>query len=181
MATGMSLADAIQVVIDNVETAAVTAGNLANQKMQQDFTEMAKGTVDSYYEYINGQYTRYGRTHSLYNIYKVTTSMKKTKSAVNLEVNLNLDPGKLEGIYHSNASKKWANVDGMYVFENFMEGVHPWTNGWPLSGAAELEYKEIKASPNVERTIKKYKKAYGDKYFKPYMDKIFMSLVKLYL
>ena len=181
MATGILPSEAIQMLIDNIETAASIAGQMANVKMQQDFTEMAKGTVDTYYEYVNGQYTRYGRTHSLYNIYTVTTKMSKSKSSIDLEVNLNLDPGKLEGIYHSHSSKKWANVGGMYVFDNFMAGRHPWTNGWPLSGAKELEYKEIQASPQVSKTINKYKRAYGDKYFKPYVDGIFMSLIRSYL
>lgn len=181
MATGMLVSEAIQKLIDNIELTAVTAGKLANQKMQQDFTEMAKGTVDSYYEYVNGQYTRYGRTHSLYNIYNVTTALAKTSKNVNMTVTLNMDPGNLEGIYHSNASKKWATVSGQYVFDNFIAGVHPWTNGWPMSGASELQYMEIGGSPNVEQTIKKYKKAYGDTYLKPYLDSVFMSLIKVYL
>ena len=181
MASGMLVSEAIQLLIDNIELAAVTAGNLANQKMQQDFTEMAKGTVDSYYEYVRGQYTRYGRTHSLYNIYTVTTSLNKTAKNVNMTVTLNMDPGALEGIHHSNASQKWATVGGQYIFDNFMRGTHPWTNGWPQSGAAELKYREIKASPSVNRTINKYKKAYGDAYLKPYLDSIFMSLIKIYL
>lgn len=181
MAKGNSLSDAIQVLIDNVEGAAYTAGLLANQKMQKDFEEMAKGTVDKYYEYKRGQYTKYGRQHNLYNIYKVTTSIKQTKKAVKLEVNLNFDPGKLEGLYHSNASELWEDVDGTYVFQNFMYGVHPWTNGWPFSGKSELRYREIRSMPRVETTIRKYKNAYGDKYFKGYVDQILMSLIKVYL
>lgn len=181
MATGNSLSDAIQIIIDNIDTAAYTAGVLASQQMKKDFEEMAKGLVDKYYQYQNGQYTRYGRQHNLYNIYTVTTNVKKGKNSIDIELNLDLDPNKLEGLYHSNASEKWANVGADYVFRNFMEGTHPWTNAWPLSGASALEYKEIKASPKVNPAINKYKKSYGDKYFNSYVDKIFMQLIKVYL
>lgn len=182
MANGISLSDAIQKVIDNVENAAVTTGFLVSQKMKEDFEEMAKGTVDKYYEYEKGQYTKYGREYNLYKIYKVTVAPpKKTKKGVHLELNLNLNSDVLEGLYHSNASKVWQDVGADYVFNNFMGGFHPWTNGWPLTSANDLIYKEIKASPNVDKTIKKYKKNYGDKYFNDYVDKILMQLIKVYL
>lgn len=176
-----TLSDAIQVIIDGVDTAAYTAGVLASNQMKKDFEGMAKGLVDKYYEYQKGQYTKYGRQYNLYNIYSVTTKVTQSKKSVDILVDLNFDPSKLDGLYHSNASDKWADVEYEYVFRNFMEGKHPWTNAWPLSGAGSLEYKEIKASPKVEPAIKRYQKTYGDKYFNHYVDKILMQLIKVYL
>ena len=181
MATGKTLSEAIQMLIDNVELTAETTGLLVKQKMQEDFEDMAKGTVDKYYEYKKGQYTKYGRQHNLYKVYNVTTNMKHTKKAIKVEVNIHMDSDALDGLYHSNASEKWADVEADYVFKNFMLGYHPWTNGWPISGVADLVYKEIKASPRVETTINKYKKSYGDKYFSKYVDTILMQLIKVYL
>ena len=92
-----------------------------------------------------------------------------------------MDSEPLEGLYHSNASEKWADVEASYVFKNFMAGLHPWTNGYPRSGAEELKYREYKGSPLVKNTVRKYKKTYGDKYFSKYIDKIFMQMIKIYL
>ena len=182
MAKSGSLSDAIQSLIDKVEDTALTTGLIVNQKMKSDFEKMAKGTVDKYYEYKKGQYTKYGREYNLYKVYTVTVSPpKQTKKGVHLEVNVDLDADVLEGLYHSNASDIWADVEAEYVFKNFMGGYHPWTNGWPLTSANNLVYKEIKASPNVDKTIKKYQKNYGDKYFNKYVDQILTQLIKVYI
>ena len=48
---GKTLEDAIQMLIDNVDAAAMNAAHIVNKKMQEDWEKMAKGTVDKYYEY----------------------------------------------------------------------------------------------------------------------------------
>lgn len=184
MAQNNSLADTIQMMIDNVEDAAYDAALKIRKQIEIDFQDMAKGLVGKYYKYKNGSYTKNGgkrgRQYNLYNIYDVTTKVIRGKKSVDIQVDLNFDPSVLEGVYHSNHSEKWKNVEADYVFKNFMEGVHPWTNGWPLWGTNELEYREIKASPKVEPAVKKYKKVYGDKYFNNYVDKALMKLIKSY-
>lgn len=181
MATGKTLSDAIQKLIDNVEDVAVVSANLVKDKMQKDFEKMAEGTVDKYYEYQKGYYTKHGRKHNLYKTYSVDISLIKTKKRIDFDLSLKYDPDVLEGLYHSNASETWADVQADYVLENFLGGYHPWTNGWPLFTDKPLQYKEIKGSPSVKKTFNQYKKTYGDKYFSKYMDKVFMQLIKVYL
>lgn len=181
MATGKTLSDAIQMLIDNVQEAAETTALLVQDKMKKDFEEMAKGTVDKYYEYKKGYYTKHGRKHNLYKVYSVTSNIEKTKKKISIDLRLRYDSDVLEGLYHSNASDIWEDVEADYVLENFLGGFHPWTNGWPLFTNKPLQYKEIKASPKVSTTVKKYMKTYGDKYFSKYVDTILMQLIKVYL
>lgn len=191
---GKTLEDAIQMLIDNVESATEATAYIVSKKIKEDFEQVAKGTVDKYYEYKKGAYTRYGRQHNLYKVYTITTSVKKEKGGMLLVGTIQLDSEKLEGLYHSNSSKhqgsgSWesgGDVEADYVYENFISGRHPWTNGWigrPTPWAEELEYKLIKKSPNVYRTLKKYTnpQTYGDQYFSKYVQDTLMKMLKVYL
>ena len=51
MAEAKSLGDAIQKLIDNVETVAEIAGNISRLQAEKDFSDAAKTAVDKYYEY----------------------------------------------------------------------------------------------------------------------------------
>ena len=53
MAAEKTLGDAIQKLIDNVETVSEIAGNICRMQAEKDFNDAAKTAVDKYYEYKN--------------------------------------------------------------------------------------------------------------------------------
>lgn len=181
MAKENSLSDAIQNMINDVERATVMAGLLIKDKVQKDFEKAAKTSVDKYYSYKNGYYTKYQRQYRLYNTYSVKTDISREGDNIVISTGVYMDSDPLEGLYHSNASKKWEDVDAEYVFENFIYGRHPWTNGWPLSGAAELEYDEIRSKPSPDSYLKRYRDKYVDVYFNKHVQSIMDNLLKVYM
>ena len=185
MARNNSLEDAIQKMIDNVETAAEVAGGLIKQQVEKDFKAATKNVVDEYYDYKNGSYTKYGRQHNLYNIYQVTSNLNKKGKSYVITTDIRMDSSALEGVYHSNSSKHqgsgpWESggqVEADYVFENFLAGEHPWTrfeNGTYVYG-------ENKDKMSPDKKLNEYLKKYGARYFDDYLQKTFSQLLKLYM
>jgi hypothetical protein len=153
--------------------------------MRKDFEKAARDAVDKYYEYQNGRHTKHERQYRLYNVYKVTTSSAKNGKGYTIDATITLDSDYLEGLYYSNSTKHdgsqpWkqgGDVEAEYVFENFIKGAHPWTNGWPLNGEKDLEYKLIRKRPSPGGMLDKYLKNYElhDRF-----DEILYDLLRLY-
>ena len=188
MAQKNSLEDAIQQMIDNVNTVAEVAGKRVMKQVQEDFNAATKNVIDEYYDYKYGSYTKYGRQHNLYNIYNVTSSIKKHGKTYTITTNVNMDSSALKGVYHSNSSKhhahgpmlewkKGGDVEADYVFENFLAGEHPWTRF--EDGVYVYGENKDKMSPDAK--MKKYLKKYGEKYFDDYMQKTIAYLLKQYM
>jgi hypothetical protein len=186
MAQQNSLEKAIQKMIDNVETVAEVAGKLVMKKVQKDFEEATKNVVDEYYDYKYGSYTKYGRQYNLYNIYNVSSDFKKYGKTYTITTNVHMDSSALEGVYHSNSSKHqgsgpWESggqVEADYVFENFLEGEHPWTR---FLGDGKYKYGEKRDRMSPKQKLNQYIKNYEDKYFNDYMTKTIARLLELYM
>lgn len=184
------LTEVIQKMIDNINRTSSIAGLLIKDQVKKDFDKAAKDSVDMYYEYKNGQYTRYGRQYNLYNIYKVKTGIKMTDGNIIISPTIEMDSSALVGVYHSNSSRhrgggSWnsgGDVDADYVFENFIYGRHPSTNGWsPKWGDGyQLEYELIKDSISPNKYLLHYLESYNQKYFSNHVENIMQQMVKLY-
>jgi hypothetical protein len=185
MAEAKSLGDAIQKLIDNVETVAEIAGNISRLQAEKDFNDAAKTAVDKYYEYKNGAYTKYGRQHNLYDIYKVNSDLKKRGKTFTITTNIDMNSAPLEGAYHSNSSKhqgggSWESggqVEGDYVFDNFLQGEHPWT----YFKDGEYMYGETVDKEIPDDFLKDFIKNYGSRYFEDNFQKTIAQLLKVYL
>ena len=185
MAEAKSLGDAIQKLIDNVETVAEIAGNISSKQAEKDFNDAAKAAVDKYYEYQNGAYTKYGRQHNLYDIYKVNSNLTKRGKTFTITTDIKMDSSPLDGAHHSNSSKhqgggSWSSggqVEGDYVFENFLKGAHPWT----YFKDGEYVYGENIDKEIPDKFLKDFIKNYGSRYFEDNFQKIIAQLLKVYL
>lgn len=189
MANKNSLSDTIQKMIDDIDRAGAIAGVLLKDQVHKDFEKAAKTSVDNYYKYKNGEYTRYERQYRLYSIYKVQTTISREKDNIIISTGIYMNSDPLEGVYHSNSSKhqgggSWAlggDVEADYVFKNFISGKHPWTNGWPHSGANSLEYDLISNKPSPDNYLKRYRDRYVDIYFNKHIQKVMDNLLKIYM
>ena len=183
MASGM-LENAIQEMINKAEQAVVTAAAITSQQVKKDFEKAARDTVDNYYKYTNGGYTKYGRQYSLYAIPETTIDIKTNKNGgATITANISLDSSRISGNHrsHGQGAKYAGGVSSDYIFENFMANQHPWTNAWPLFGAEELEYRLIDGEgPSPDVFLSKYIQCYGADYAGKYFEKTVMQLLKLY-
>lgn len=185
MAQKNSLEGAIQNIIDNLEIVADTTSKLVAKRVEKDFNEQTKNVIDEYYDYQFGSYTKYGRQHNLYNIYNVTSNVKKRGKSYTITTEVQMDSSALEGVYHSNSSKHqgsgpWSSggqVEADYVFENFLAGEHPWTR----FEDGVYVYGENKDKLSPDKKMKNYLKKYGDKYFDDYLQTTLSQLLKLYM
>lgn len=180
------LADKIQKMIDNIDYVQGMAGLLVKDNVKKDFENAAKESVDRYYEYKKGSYTQHGRKHRLYGVYNVTTTIRNKNGSVIITPRIEMDSDRLEGLYHTNSTRHDGNapwddggdVDASYVFENFIKGLHPWTNGWPSSGYENLEYKRIKQKGQTPNAfLNSYIDNYNKKFFSKYVQEIMNKLL----
>lgn len=198
MAKNNSLSNDIQKLIDNAELVAASASLLIKDKMQKDFEKAAKKSVDKYYEYKNGSYTKYGRQHNLYKVYSVDAQVSRNGDDLILNASIYMDSNKLEGLYSSNSryhqgdspwevykgsyaddpDRDYGNVEADWVFKNFISGKHPWTNGYPTSGAEKLKTGFKKSKPSPDKFLSDYLDKYGEKYINKYMEEIMISFMK---
>lgn len=182
MANG-TLEDAVQKMIDNAEKAVQVAAVLTSQQIKKDFEKAARDTVDNYYKYTNGIYTKNGRQYSLYAVPEIKVNVQSKKKGVVINANILMDSSKITGHYSHGKNAKYAGgVSSDYIFNNFMSGMHPWTNAWPLFGSEELEYELISGDgPSPDMFLTKYIKNYGETYAGKYFEKYVMQLLNVYL
>ena len=72
--------------------------------------------------------TSYERTDYLWHaILPYTEPIKHMQNGIVSVVGVAYDPSKLEGVY--SGSKKYHPVDGSWVLDNYLRGIHPSTDG----------------------------------------------------
>lgn len=189
MANKSSLSDTIQKMIDDIDRAGAIAGLLIKDQVHKDFEKAAKTSVDNYYKYINGSYTKYERQYRLYKTYDVQTSVTREGNNIVISTGIYMSSDPLEGLYHSNSSKHegekpWksgGDVEAEYVFNNFISGKHPWTNGWPVAKDEPiLREGYTKKRPVPDSYLKRYRDRYVDVYFNRHVQNMMEKLLKAY-
>lgn len=130
------LNDAIEEVVKGYEKAAAIAAVKASEKTAEFIYNEALGCLENYYY----SYTdilhhpkRYERTNQLRNSFVKHSIVKpKTKNIV-CEMGVIYDYTKLDGAYnrtHDEAySGNWTPPDSSWIVDNYLDGIHPTTNG----------------------------------------------------
>jgi hypothetical protein len=127
----MAKAKTVDGVLHNIQAAyakkVASAMKVAKTDALNKITEESNNILREYYaEYRPEQYER---TNTLKNAIRpfATVAMDSTKTAVILSVGVEYDSSKLDNKYYG--SKKWSPVEGAYVLNNYLEGIHPGTEG----------------------------------------------------
>ena len=178
MADSGILNDAIKDIIENIDAINKEISQKASVKITEDLLRKTKDIVDEYYNYTNGSYTKYDRTHQLYTFYNVKTpKSQKYKNGYVAQGTIMFDPSKLE--YHSNSSELYKNIDSNYVYEDlFYKGMHPWYSGARVN---DMSYKLIKGGVNINKEFKRFDKMYDRIYLDDYMSGIVDTTIGKYL
>lgn len=146
MANGVkNLEQAFNDVINNAVRVSNDVVRNVGQKVQNEMRDKAYKTLEEYY----ADYTpkRYKRTYSLNRSIKPYTKTISSGEFLELEVGIEYDPSRLEGVYESNSyyhqdGDSWIsryndNFDNSgisngipesdWILNNFLEGLHPIT------------------------------------------------------
>jgi hypothetical protein len=138
----------------------------------------AKSCLYRYYENFQqgkGKPNWYERTESLENAFVPYNDIieDKNNNSWVTKVGMSYDPSRLDGVYSSNASTQYQPVDSSWVLNNYLSGIHPTTNGYPLY-ADQLEYIEIRDPESPEDHMD----AFLEKYYKTFYENVIINLAR---
>ena len=135
------LDEAVDELFKNYEGALVKAMKYASQIAKEDIKSKAMSCLDEYYESFQpgkGDPNSYERTFSLKNAFIPYQKLaKKAGKAVGVEVGMGYWSFMLDGVY--SGSKNWTPVEGDWVLDNYLKGIHPTTDGSTYVGAPYFE------------------------------------------
>ena len=133
----------------------------AAKQAEEDISWEAKSCLYKYYD--NYEPTWYDRTDSLIQAFVPFKKVQVIGDEVVAQAGIIYDPAKLNGVYNSNASEQYRPVDSEWILRNYLNGIHPRTNGYPI-WSDELVYNPYidDESPDDKMTtyIQKYKEIF---------------------
>ena len=135
----------------------------AAKQAEEDINWEAKSCLYKYYE--NYDPTWYHRTDSLIQAFVPFKKVEQVGNEIVALAGVIYDPAKLDGVYESNASVQYQPVDGEWVLRNYLSGIHPRTNGYPI-WADELVYDPHIDSVSPDERMKKYIEKYKETFDK---------------
>lgn len=155
------LEEAIDSIFKRYDSNLKKAMEDAAKQAEDDINWEAKSCLYQYYD--NYDPSWYDRTDSLIRAFVPYNKITTDKDGVKVSVGVIYDPSRLDGIYNSEASEKpfFNPVDSTWVLQNYLGGIHPRTNGYPLYGD-ELIYDPIVDSVSPDAKMKTYIENYKD-------------------
>lgn len=155
MAKQKTLEQAIDELMENYESALKEAVKYASNEAVKDIYEYSMNCLLDYYD--NYDPTSYERTDYLWHaILPYAETIKKTKDGFVSKVGVAYDPSQLDNVYYG--SEKYSPVDGAWVLENYLNGIHPYTKFNPKTG--EYTYYEIVDSVSPTEKMNDYLNQY---------------------
>lgn len=161
MAKDKSIDQAIDELLKDYKTAVITAAKYTTKKIGKEIYERSLQLLEKYYNNYTA-YTReprsYERTYRLKESFVPFATISSYKDYIKCSMGVRYDYTRLDGYYYG--SKKYQPTDSEWIVNNYLDGIHPTTNGsrfskdfmGPLSdGQSVVEYIPIKDtySPTV--------------------------------
>ena len=155
MVMASSLRAAMEQLAKNYKKVLQGAVQHASAEAQNDIYEKALSCLEEYY----GSYSprRYGRSGSLGNAFLPFMKMSGGGDFIVVNVGVEYDAGALTGVY--SASKKYGTADPGWVLDNYLDGIHPTTDGSTVPG--EAQYIPI-YGPSPTETMTAFLNEYGN-------------------
>lgn len=125
MAQNRTVTDILQELKKDYKTVLLKAVQQATDTACEDVYKFSMTILERYYE--NYTPSSYDRTDSLW---KATIPISKVEDMGDVIIGtfgIEYDPSVLDGVY--DGSKKYGHPDGNWVIENYLNGIHPATNG----------------------------------------------------
>ena len=160
-ATVRNLDKAIDKLFKDYEIALTKAMRYSSEIAREDINFKAKWCLYEYYEnYEPSVYERTGRLEDAFVPY-MKVGRLKGGAGIGAVVGMGYDASKLEGVY--SGSQKWTPVDGSWVLENYLQGIHPTTDGSILPGAEYIPiYDSVSPDTKMEKYLNDYVKTFNE-------------------
>lgn len=138
MAQKKSLDAAIDELLKDYKTALTKAVGYASNKASEDIWKYSLSCLEAYYD--NYDPNRYDRTDSLWHAFVPYLNIKENSDNITSTVGVEYDASVLDAYIKANdvynGSKQYQPADASWVIENYLNGVHPATDGSRVPGGA---------------------------------------------
>ena len=186
VANNKTLDQAVDELIKDYRSAAKKAAEYATKKIKEDIYIKSLEVLQKYYDsytQISGEPKSYVRTNRLKDSFIPFSNVTVHNNNIQCSVGVMYDYTRLDGYYYG--SKKYQPAESEWIINNYLEGIHPTTNGSSLSkdfigplfdGQERAEYIPIKDqySPTfrMEGYLEICKKRFGNYMMIAFMDKL---------
>jgi hypothetical protein len=161
MAKNKTIDAAINDLLKDYEKVLKKATKYATYKAKQDIYNYAYNCLEAYYDsYIPNIYER---TYSLINAFVPFSTMNQKEDKITIKAGVEYDPFRLEPYYAGTGSSHY-DPDPWWILNNYLDGIHPATNG--KSDEALCEYYEILRLPSPTEKMEKYLDSYAETFNK---------------
>lgn len=156
MAKHKKLDSAMKELEKNYKTVLKEAVEHASKEAKKEVHQKALTCLQEYYNnYLEDTHEpkRYKRTESLRFAFVPYMNIKSNNQQIISTVGIEYNPDILEAYAadsYYDASKKYDNVDGQWVIENYLDGIHPTTDGSSIAGQAIYMEVVDKISPTAK-------------------------------
>ena len=151
------LDEAIDELFQNYEKALTEAMEYASKIAQDDIEFEAKSCLYQYYDNYSPNW--YDRTGQLENSFVPYIELSHGSDSVMASVGMGYDSSRLEGVYYSNGVEAYQPFPGSKVLSNYLAGIHPGTNGYPI-WADTLEDRSVKDASSPDSKMESYLNQY---------------------
>jgi hypothetical protein len=151
---GTTLEHAINKLFENYKNAITIAAKDAANKATKDIFNHALTCLEAYY--LSYSPSIYDRTDMLQNAFLPYQEVIDNNTSINVIAGVEYDSSRIQGFY--NGSKKYRPVDGSWVLDNYLRGVHPITNGGRTTDSSI--YYEVVDPVSPTQMMEEYLKAY---------------------
>ncbi len=136
----------------------------ATEEAKKDVHTKALTCLEEYYASYDP--SSYNRSDSLRHAFLPYTSIKSDNTHIISTVGIEYNADALEAFAGAsyNASKKYGRVDSSWVIDNYLDGIHPTTDGSSIPGeAVYMEIvDEISPTQKMDDYLEKYAKTFRD-------------------
>lgn len=148
------LDEALNELFADYERAQTEAMKCASKIAKEYIEEKAKSCLWEYYEsYDPSIYDRYGHLERAFIPYM---NVGRVGNSVEASVGMGYWPFMLDGVYND-GSNQWRPVEGWWVLDNYLRGIHPTTDGSSFIGAP---YTPVFDAQSPDDKMEKYLKDY---------------------
>lgn len=155
------LDEALDELFTDYKRSLIRAMRYATRRARDDIEWKAKSCLyEYYYNYDPSSYDRWGHLENALIPYMRLGTI--ATGHVRAEVGMGYWPLMLDGVYND-GSDQWRPVDGWWVLDNYLKGIHPATDGGVYPGAPYLPVVDSQSpTDKMEKYLEEYTKTFNN-------------------
>lgn len=169
------LDEALNEIFANYESSLTEAMEYAAKQAKKDIQSAEESCIAAYYA--NYTPSSYHRTMTLFDAFAIGAfipymNVSKSGNTVVADAGIGMWPMLFDGLY-DDGSNQWRPVEGWWILDNYLNGIHPATDGSSYTGAPYTPHFDGDGqSPNEKM------KTYLEEYHKTFNNSLIESFAK---